>query len=262
MVVFNELRNQIKNVKVSGDENLATLCFDATENTDVMMASKGEGSYMHQPGQLGVKLIRNLVVTSELIAYTHGEALTKVSGETKSKSEMLLNIIPDNKINRLDIKVPVKGLNNARMPALVDLQHTATGYMVNVDKNCMTSATIQFTMNNRTYNPGSTTDGTISTQVTLFGTLGDRNSTEDQPKEEPIVLDILFMLVDKDKTLVNQQIDITEIIDFDEEESGSISIDVEMGVEEPLPEVEPEEDGDSGFESELEDWDVIDVPLS
>lgn len=260
-VVFNELCNQIDNVRLQGDKNLATLGFYATENTDVTMASRTH-TYMHQPGQLGLKVIRDIVVTEELIAYTHGESLTKVSVETKTKSALLLNVIPDNKINSMDIVVPVKGLNNARMPALVDLHNTSNGYMVNEDKNCMSSAAIQFPMNNRTYNEGSTTDGTISTHVAFFGTLGDRNSTIDQPEEEPIVIDILFMLVDKDKTLVNQKIDITDVISFDEEDSGSISADIEVEIDEPLPEVEPEDDGGSGFESELEDWEEVDVPLS
>lgn len=260
VVVFNELRNQIKNITIQGHENLSTLGFYAVSNQNVLMRSK-EHSYIHQPGMLGVKVIRNIAITDELITHTHAEESTRLSDNTNPTSKMLLNIIPENKINWLDIMISIKGLNNARMPALIDLQNISEGYMVNEDKNCMTPAILQFDINNRTYNPESTKDGTISTRVALFGTLGDRNSIADHP-ESPIMLDILFMLVDKDKTIINHKIDITDLISFDKEVSGSVSLDIDIEIDTPLPDVEPESDDNSGFESEVKDWHEVSVPLS
>lgn len=259
-VAFNELRNQINNVSVQEYENLSTLGFYASENVDVVMRSRSH-TYAHQPGMLGVKIIKNLVVTNELIDYTYDKTLTRISNDTKSRYNALLNIIPENKISWLNINVDVKGLINARMPALVDLKNISVGYMAGDDKNCHTPAVMQFDINNRTYNPGSTTDGTISTRVALFGTLGDRNSITDH-HDKPIIVDILFMLVDKDKTLIRRKKDITNLITFNKEQSGSISLIVDVSIDTPLPDVKPEGGSDSGFGSELEDWGNVDVPLS
>ena len=261
VVVFNELRGQISNIAVRGYENLSTLGFYAMENPDVRARSR-DNSYIHEPGNLGVKIIRDFEVTNELIAYTHEDELTNVSVSTKSTSEALLNILPENKINWLDIKAHIKGLNNARMPALVDLQNISDGYIVQEDKNTMTPATMQFDMNNRTYDTGSYRDGTISTRVALFGTLGDRVSVSDHSADFPIIVDILFMLVDKDKTLVSRKVDVTNLITFDKELSGSVTLTINIDIDDPLPDVKPEGGTDSGFGSELEDWDEIDVPLS
>lgn len=260
VVIFNELRGQVNNIDVREHNNLSTLGFYAKANHNAITYSKGH-SHIHQPGELAVKTIRNLIVTSELIAYTHGEGLTKVSNKTKSNFEMLLNIAPNNKISWLDITIHIDGLNNARMPALVDLQNISEGYMVGDDKNCATPKIMQFDMNNRTYDTGSLTDGTISTRVALWGTLGDRTSIIGH-HDAPMIIDVLFMLVDKDKTLVNIEVDITNIISFDEEVSGSISLDLNVDMDSALPDVEPEGGDDSGFGSELEDWDEIEVPLS
>ena len=117
-------------------------------------------------------------------------------------------------------------------------------------------------MNNRTYDAGSDKNGTISARVALFGTLGDRNSISDHSADRPIILDILFMLIDSDKTLVSRKVDITNLITFDNELSGSISLTIDVDIDELLPDVKPEGGVDSGFGSELEDWDEIDVPLS
>ena len=260
VVVFNELRNQIKNMTIRGDKNLSTLEFHASENTDVAMHST-EQKYINTPGMLGLQTIRNLVVTSEMIDYTHGNLSTKVSDYTKTKSEILLNLEPENKVNLSSITLHVNGLNNARMPALVNLKSISEGYMVDKNENSTKPTTIQFNMNNRTYDSGSTVNGTISTQITLFGTLGDRNSIVDHTKDTQIILEVFFKLVDKEKTLVSQSINITNHITFDKEKEGAINFPAYISLDKALPDVEPEDDGDSGFDSELEDWDIIDIPL-
>jgi hypothetical protein len=258
VVFFNELRNQIKNVKVRGHENLSTLEFYATENLNPIERYV-DNKLVNQVGELGVKVLHAFEVTDELIYYTHGE-ITDVSSSTKWASEMLLNIIPDNALSWLDITVHVKGLNNSRMPALMHFHNISGGYIVSTNKNSMTPASIQFTIENRKYNEGSFTDGTISAKIPLFGTLGDRFSIVDYSKENPIIADILFMLVDKNKTLINQKTDVTRDITFEKERSGAITLNLHLIIDKPLPEVIPEND-DTGFGSNLEDWNVIEIPI-
>ena len=260
VVLFNELRNEIKYLNVRGHENLSTLGFYVNENTDIQAPSTAL-KYIHEPGMLSLKTIRNLVVTPELVAYTHDIESVEASDITKSMYKTLLDIKPEKKVCLLNIKTHIKGLNNARMPALVDIQNIAGAYMVAGDVNDTAPVTLQLTMNNRTYDKGSTTEGTISTTIALFGFLGDRNSTEDQPLETPIMLNFLFMLVDKEKTLIRQKVNVTDLISFHESLSGLISLSVDVQLKIPLPDVEPEGSGDSGFGSSIGDWGIIDVPL-
>ena len=258
-VVFNELRDEIKNIKVRGHENLSTLGFYVDENTDIVERAE-DYKYIHEPGMLGLKTINNIVVTPELISYAHDIKYKKALDDTKLAYEILLDINPENKINFLNILVHIKGLNNARMPALVDLQNISGGYMVAEDQSDLSPARLQFNMNNRVYDEGSSTEGAISKTVALFGVLGSRSSVEDQPLDAPIMLDVLFMLVDKDKTLVNHKVNITDMISFEGEETGSITLTVDVNIDSQLPDVEPE-GSDSGFGSGMEDWNNIDIEL-
>ena len=83
----------------------------------------------------------------------------------------------------------------------------------------------------------------------------------DHTKDTQIILEVFFKLVDKEKTLVSQSINITNHITFDKEKEGAINFPAYISLDKALPDVEPEDDGDSGFDSELEDWDIIDIPL-
>ena len=258
IVIFNELSNQIDYVRVEGSENISTLAFHVIKKNNVFTRST-DYEYVNQPGELGVKIVRNMVVNDDLVSYTYDKGAL-ASDDTKASYEMLLNLSPDNKLTYLDVTVHVKGLNNARMPAMADLLNVANAHHVNDDINSTTTSTVQFDIGNIIFNPGSTTDGTVSSRVALWGVVGDRDNTTDQPKDAPIILDMLFMLVDKDKTIIRHKVDITDSITFKKETSGIIVMSTDIDL--LLPDVEPESGGDgSGFDTELDDWDVIDIPL-
>lgn len=244
VVVFNELRDQIEYVGVRGHETLKTLEFYAKTDTEVKKVkspnSKATDAYIKEPDIVATSVVRGF--------------------EVKAENRMLVGLVPERKVGYMDITLHIKGLNNARMPALVDLRNIAGSYFVDTDRNSTAPVACQFMMDNRTYDSESTTDGTISAKVKVFGVLGDRTTTSDQPTSQPIELDILLMLVDADKTIVNHVVNITDMLTFTGEVNGSISLETELPIPSPLPDVEPE-GGDSGFGSNLIDWGVIDVPL-
>ena len=74
-------------------------------------------------------------------------------------------------------------------------------------------------------------------------------------------MDFFFILKDRDRTVVHQQANVTGLIRYLPGQHGATTLEVEVDLPERLPDVEPEEGG-SGFDSELIDWDVIDVPLT
>lgn len=243
VVVFNELRGQIRGVGIRGYENLSTLEAYDLPNPDFKNRSN-DNDYVYEPDVLASVTVRDFIVRDN------------------EYNEALVGLEPLRKVHRFNIVAHVKGLNNARMPALVDLIGVAESYSFSEDRNTGTVATQQFTMNNRVYDDQSKIDGTISTTVYTFGLLNEVPSETNVQIDSPVKLDFLFMLVDAEKTLVRQVVDVTDLIEFQPETHGATTLNVYVELPDRLPDVVPEGGEDSGFGSEVIDWDIIDVPLN
>lgn len=241
VVFHNEIREQIKYLSVRGYEQYATLEFYSQSDNQVQTRDPAD-NYIRQPEPLAVATVSDFVAVPD------------------EENTCLVGVEPLQKNSYMDITVHVKGLNNARMPALADLRNIASGYLIALDQPSGQVSNIQFTIADPKYDEGSVTDGSISARVSLHGTLTDRNSIAGHT-DHPVYLDILFMLKDKDKTLVRHVIDITHLIAFIPQTNGSVELNVLLSLAESLPNVLPEGSVDSGFGSDLEDWDSIDIPL-
>lgn len=259
VVLFNELRDQVDYVGVKGYENLSTLEFYTKQDPTVRVRS-AQSRYVREPGVVARAIVRGFEVTQEMLQYTRGTQ-TQENKPLNDAVESLVDLIPLRIMSQLNIMMHVKGLNNTRMPALVDIDNLSGGYMMDANKNSFDLVTHQFTMNNRIYDPNSNKDGTISASLQLFGIAGDKQSVNDQPINSKIILDILFMLVDEQKTIINRKVDITKMITFSDNPDGTTNLNVYIDLTDPLPNVKPEGSTDSGFGTELEDWGVIHVPL-
>lgn len=250
VVIFNELRGQIVGVGIRGYENFSTLEAYAIPNPNVRNRSDGN-SYVYEPDILASVIVSNFDVTNEMINQT-----------MKGAIEALVGLVPLRKVHQFNIIAHVKGLNNARMPALVDLLGIAESYSLKGNKNTWIVAAQQFTMNNRTYDGGSRKDGVISETIYTLGFLGEQPSETSLHNDSPVQLDFLFMLVDTEKTLVRQLVDVTSLIRFQAEAYGATTFNLYVELPDPLPDVVPEGSGNSGFETEIIDWDLIEVPLN
>ncbi len=150
----------------------------------------------------------------------------------------------------------MKDMFNARTPLLVDLHNIASGYIASSDTNTKVATSTQFFMGNPTFYPGSESDGTVTETIRLWGALEDRFSTDAQPKDKPITIDILIQLLDG--TFASYEADITDKIKY----LGDRKMEVELFMETAIPETEPEEEGgESGMSSELEKWGQIHITI-
>lgn len=262
VVVFNELRGQVKGVGIRGHENLSTL--EAYAIPDPNARSRSDiNSYVYEPDILASIMLYDFDVTNEIVDYSYYYLDGRVLNQSiKESIETLVGLEPLRKVHQFNIVAHVKGLNNARMPALVDLLGIAESYNFKEDKNTQIIAVQQFTMNDRKYDSGAKKDGTISKTIYTFGLLGQKPSETDVPRDSPVQLDFLFMLVDAEKTLVRQLIDVTSLIYFQPETNGATTLNLCVELPNSLPDVVPEGGGNSGFETEIIDWDIIDVPLN
>lgn len=261
VIVFNELRNQIDYVDIGSFETLGSAAASAVPDPNPFNRVPGY-SYIRQPGILAVAVVRELVVTPEMVRKSRFGGSAVNAGESEGVTERLVGIEPLRKTGEMHIRIHVRGLNNARMPVLVDLRNIGGACSLSEDKNTDRTVVCQFTINNRQYDQGSVKDGFVSGAISLFGMAGDRYTTADQPESAPLMLDMLFMLTDQQKTLVRHCIDITSTVSLSKMTDGSVLHRVEMTLQEPLPDVVPEGNGgNSGFGSDLVDWEVEDIPL-
>ncbi|MFI3331535.1 MAG: DUF5119 domain-containing protein [Rikenellaceae bacterium] len=268
VVIFNEKRDQIDYLKVRGYESLSTLEFYVSTNTKAKARSESD-NYLQEPGHMAVKIIDDVEITHELVEYSQNDPdLSAVAMASESKTqtrvsfESLMNVIPVRKTIELSVTAHIKGLNYAMMPALVDLTNVADSYFVESDMNGLNPGVVQFNMNNRTYDTGSTTEGTIYGSTVILGALGDRVSTlSNTSLQTPIQLDMLFMLLNEE--LETRIVDVTQTLNYTIDEYGNIEMDLYINVDEALPVVESTGSGtDSGFATDLGDWSIIDVPLT
>ncbi len=260
------MRNQIDYITCVGHENISTLKFEGKDD-DPLRSRIDTRGYIQQSGDLAATIIEGIEVTSEMILEaSSSDSDTKASdysATTKATIESLINVTPLKKNSTIIITAHIKNIYYALMPALVDLVNMADGYYVYGDKYSDVPATLQFTMNNRTYDEGSTLDGTISTTISTFGTLSDRDSTDGYDESTYVMIDLLFMQIDEDQTEVSREMNITSYVKHELQSDGSYIIYIDIEIEEPLPVVDPaESSGDSGFGSSVDDWgDVQDIPI-
>lgn len=261
VVVFNEKRNQVDYVRVRGHNHLTTLEAFVTNSTsfyDVRGTGTRDDKMVNQPGQLAT-LVTTIDVSAEMLReFNWGEIVTP---GLLDELNQLTNLLPVIRTVAVDINIKVKGLNNARMPALGELRNMAGGYLMGLDVNTMNPVTTQFTINNRVYDEGSLRDGQISTTITSMGVMGYRNSVEDS-QEQRIYFDSFYQLVDKDRTLIEHSLDVTDMIEFYLDNNQAVfRLSPNLSAPEPLPDVKPEGGSDSGIGSELIDWDYEEVPI-
>lgn len=272
-VVFNEKRNQIDYITCVDHENLSTLKFESDATTPARSRATTRSYIAQSSDDLAVVVVKGIEVTDDMIieADNAADSDTKadLSTATKATVESLMGVTPLKKNTTITVSAHFNNIYYARMPALVDLVNLADGYYVYSDSNSSSTSTLQFTMNNRAYDDGSGDyesslyNGTIYATVTTFGTLGDRASTAGHDDTTPVTLDVLFKKVDVDQTEQSFVMDVTDLVQHQELSDGSYLITIDAAFDEALTPVEPEySDGDSGFSTEVEDWDEVDVPLN
>lgn len=254
IVAFNEKRNQIDYVRIRGYENLYTLeAYLTTVSSPYNTSSRVAGeAIVNQPGVLAT-VMKTITVSPDVINQFHLQENKSQIVENTLNS--LTDLHPVNKTVNIGIKATVIGLNNARMPALSELRNIPSSYSFVSDKSSDETATIQFLMNNRAYEKGSLSDGNISTTLTSFNILGENETVEND-----ILLDVLFQLVDKERTVVSFSNNVIKdmTVTIGTENSVSFDIDIFLGT---LPNVKPEGSSESGMITELTDWDYVEIPI-
>ena len=193
-----------------------------------------------------MSVIRGLHISPEQIDYYYDRPEYDLSQESATVVSVSMKPV----VSKVNIKAHVKGLKYARGTTLSFLRGVAAGYDISTQTNSTDRAAHAFVLNNRKFDSGSDSDGTITASFLSFGLVGDGTT------DSRYYLDINFVLINGEPYPLT--FDVTELISVDVSLYLTLNLDLEI----VLPEVVGEEGG-GGFNTDVSEWEdeVVDIPI-
>lgn len=207
----------------------------------------GELYCIVEPDTLAVSVIRGVHISPEQVDYYYERPEKDLSAE----SAVVVPVEMKSAVSKVNIKAHVKGLKYARGTTLSFLRGVSAGRDIALETNSSLTAAHAFILNNRKFDPGSDSDGTITASFLSFGLVGDGTG------DSRYYLDVNFVLINgEDHPLT---FDVTDLISVDV--SLSLQLTLNLDLEIVLPEVVGEEGG--GFNTDISEWEdeVVDIPI-
>ncbi|MGN1263188.1 MAG: DUF5119 domain-containing protein [Prevotella sp.] len=201
-----------------------------------------------EPDTLAVAVARGIHISPQQMDYYDEQPQDNTSAETV----MEVPVKPVPVISTVNIKAHVKGLKYARGATTSFLRGVAAGHYPGLEKNTNEQTAQTFTLNNRVFDPGSDSDGTITAKFLSFGLTGKGDT------DSRYYLDINFVLVNGEAYPMT--FDVTDLISVDVALSLKLSLNLDLEIE--LPEVTGEGD-EGGFNPGVGEWEeeIIDIPM-
>lgn len=252
LVVMNDTPEEFADrIDFIGEENLKTLQAKGVQDLKRSKRENASGSLycIVEPDTLAVALYSNLNITQQQIDYFWDKPENTVSPENAIK----INVEPQRVVTMINIKAHVKGLKYARGTTISYFRGLAEGHMLGQGQNSMESVAQSFILNQRVFDPGSDSDGTIKASFLSFGMLGDGNTSS------RYYLDINFVLINGEPYPLT--FDVTDLITVDISLNLQLSLNLNLEIE--LPEVIGDEGGGGGFNPDVSEWEdeIVDIPI-
>ena len=252
LVVMNDTPEEFADrIDFIGEENLNTLQAKGVQDLKRSKIENASGSLycIVEPDTLAVALYSNLNITQQQIDYFWDKPENTVSPENAIK----INVEPQRVVTMINIKAHVKGLKYARGTTISYFRGLAEGHMLGQGQNSMESVAQSFILNQRVFDPGSDSDGTIKASFLSFGMLGDGNTSS------RYYLDINFVLINGEPYPLT--FDVTDLITVDISLNLQLSLNLNLEIE--LPEVIGDEGGGGGFNPDVSEWEdeIVDIPI-
>lgn len=208
--------------------------------------SEDEEYCIVEPDTLAMSVIRGLHISPEQIDYYYDRPEYDLSQESATVVPVSMKPV----VSKVNIKAHVKGLKYARGTTLSFLRGVAAGYDISTQTNSTDRADHAFVLNNRKFDAGSDSDGTITASFLSFGLVGDGTT------DSRYYLDINFVLINGEPYPLT--FDVTDLISVDVSLYLTLNLDLEI----VLPEVVGEEGG-GGFNTDVSEWEdeVVDIPI-
>ena len=201
------------------------------------------GRVVTQPEWIGSHREEGVMVTRQMVQAMRQEGKYR-SGE--GAEYVLSNLVPQNMVYTVHARVYIEGIYNLRS-ARAALDGMAEGYRFAMARPSHVSATYLMEEWEMTVDKSDPTRGYIDTYLYCFGLPDGHQGTAD---ENQFTLSVL--LVDN-KTVLNFPFMVGDKFEQGDT-SVRLSLNLELELAEPLPDVKPEGGSGSGFDATVEDW--------
>lgn len=225
VLLFNRSFNDFSGIAFRGMESYHTLEAYAKKEE----ARSSSRVIVECPEKLATAQVEDFEVTAGMVNNARS---------TPSADMPALHLTPRPMTRQIEVQIYAEGLNNIK-----EARCTLSGIPVSIvlfsGELSQETATHEFELGNPVYLPGSTTDGTLSGTLNVFGF----------NPELPHEMQITALLKDNE-TIISQMLGKVQVSE-DADDKGVIKLRIDAAVPEPIPDVKV---GGSGLDVEVGDW--------
>lgn len=257
-IVYNQSPSEYGSISFRGMDQFETAEVYANPTHSRWYESRGDegGRVVTEPEWFATDQIQGMEVTPQMVEQTGQDNYSQLVLASRGRGDLsdsflIGELTPQNIIYTISIKVHIDGIYNLRS-ARASLTGLAEGYWLG--KGRVTSSKVTQLLENweMTINPHDPTKGTIVAKITCFGLPDGHQGTAE---ENELVLSLL--LVDN-KTKLDFPFYVGDKFEAHVEENVQLQLrlglSLELTIEQPLPDVKPENSNDGGFSAKVDDW--------
>lgn len=250
-LVYNQSPTEFGSLSFFGLDRFHTARVEGVKTTSRWYYTRTEGEVVIvAPEWIASDSETDVVVTEEMVKGTD-EMKINQSRSRYDRAYLISQLTPLNFIVTLNVKVNIKGIYNFRS-ARASIDGLGKGCYLATREALPTKATQLLESWKVTVDPVDPTRGYITSSITCFGLPAGHQGLAE---ENNLILDIL--LVDN-KTVLNFPFQVGDAFikgsDGDTEQRVTLSLNLEVDLDSPLPDVEPDGGSGSGFDATVDDW--------
>ncbi len=261
IMVFNRTESEFSTIGFKGMDKISTAELYSFEDDSKSWYSKTEDELVvKHPEKIATVVHHDFEVTPEMIATT---SRIRLGEPTPSDTVTKIHVIPELVTKVIDVRIKVIGIHNLRS-ARATISGMAYGHWVQENKNNTTDATYILSQWSAV---GQSGEGELYFKYNTFGLKSDTDANTTGYDYWKGFMNLEILLVDNKTTLkFPLPLDPSMIT---ENSAGEVDLTITIGfdptspVDPPvLPDVEPEEGGEAGFNPEIGGWeDPVEIPI-
>jgi hypothetical protein len=217
-----------------------------------------EDSLVMEPEWVAADFQANSEVTPAMVEITGMKNLELLRGYAHRAGDFVIAThSPENFIHQIFVKVHLNGIYNL-LSARASLSGLADSYFLKEERNSNTRVTQLMESWNMQVDPVDPTKGTITGKISSIGLPSNHKATAE---ENEFILSVL--LVDGE-TIIDIPFYVGDLLKKRYDKSGKFKLEyeLELWVDDPLPDVKPTGSGNGGFDVSVDDWGPVEnIPL-
>lgn len=248
-IVFNQSEEEFGSISFMGLEDFSTAEIVTNVADSRWYESRTDNEKVaKQPEWVGTSALTDAEVTQEMIDLTTQELIS--GGYSRVAPEFVIaSHVPQNIVHTIKVKVHLENIYNLRS-ARASLNGLADSYLIAEGHTTTDKVTQLLESWSLTYDDIDPTKGYITATITSLGLPEDfSGAAEDND------FNLSLLLVD-DTTIVNMDFQVGDKWQIKNNEQGNLTLEMELDLwgDKPLPDVQPTDSGDGGFDATVDDW--------